>query len=73
MAEVEELCGRLAILHRGKIVANGTLADVKSDLGPKGTLDDIFERLARNDDEEKSGKENYRDIGRNRRSLAKRG
>ncbi|MDF3022762.1 MAG: transporter related protein [Alphaproteobacteria bacterium] len=73
MAEVEELCGRLAILHRGKIVGEGTPAAIKSDLGPKGTLDDIFERLARNDDEEKSGKENYRDIGRNRRSLAKRG
>ena len=72
MAEVEELCDRLAILHHGDIVAEGTIADVKATLGPQGSLDEIFERLAQNDDE-KTKKENYRDIGRNRRSLAKRG
>jgi ABC-2 type transport system ATP-binding protein len=72
MAEVEELCDRLAILHHGKIVAEGTIAEVKSGFGPGGSLDQIFERLAQNDDE-KTGKENYREIGRNRRSIAKRG
>lgn len=72
MAEVEELCDRLAILHHGKIVAEGTVTGVKAGLGPEGSLDQIFERLAQNDDE-KTGKENYRDIGRNRRSIAKRG
>ncbi|TAL27581.1 MAG: ATP-binding cassette domain-containing protein [Alphaproteobacteria bacterium] len=72
MAEVEELCDRLAILHHGKIVAAGTIAEVKGALSPQGSLDEIFERLAQNDDE-KSGKENYREIGRNRRSIAKRG
>lgn len=73
MAEVEELCDRLAILHHGRIVAEGTIAAVKAGLGPQGSLDEIFERLARNDDDEKTGKENYREIGRNRRSIAKRG
>ena len=73
MAEVEELCDRLAILHHGHIVAEGTIDEVKAGLGPQGSLDQIFERLAQNDDEEKTGKDNYRDIGRNRRSLAKRG
>lgn len=73
MAEVEELCDRLAILHRGKIVSQGTIAEVKGGMGPDSTLDGIFEKLARNDDEEKTGKENYREIGRNRRSIAKRG
>ena len=73
MAEVEELCDRLAILHHGKIVSEGSIAEVKADLSPQGSLDDIFERLAKNDDDEKTRKENYREIGRNRRSLAKRG
>jgi ABC-2 type transport system ATP-binding protein len=72
MAEVEELCDRLAILHHGKIVAQGTVKEVKAGIGPEGTLDEVFERLARNDDE-KTRKENYREIGRNRRSLARRG
>jgi ABC-2 type transport system ATP-binding protein len=72
MAEVEELCDRLAILHHGRIVAAGSIAEVKAGLGAQGSLDDIFERLAQNDDE-KTGKENYREIGRNRRSIAKRG
>lgn len=73
MAEVEELCSRLAVLHHGRIEAVGTIPEVKQRLAPQGTLEDVFERLARNDDEEKTGKDNYRDIGRNRRSLAKRG
>ena len=73
MAEVEELCDRLAILHHGSIVAQGTVNEVKLGLGPNGTLDEVFERLARNDDDEKTRKENYREIGRNRRSLARRG
>ena len=73
MAEVEELCDRLAILHHGKIVAQGTVNEVKAGLGPGGTLDEVFERLAQNDDDEKTRKENYREIGRNRRSLARRG
>ena len=73
MAEVEELCSRLAVLHRGKIVTIGTIDEVKKGLGPEGTLDEVFERLARDDEAEKTGKENYRDISRNRRSLAKRG
>jgi ABC-2 type transport system ATP-binding protein len=73
MAEVEELCDRLAILHHGKIVAEGTIPEVKAGFSAQGSLDDVFERLARNDDDEKEGKDNYRDIGRNRRSLAKRG
>jgi ABC-2 type transport system ATP-binding protein len=73
MAEVEELCSRLAILHRGRIVSAGTTAEIKEKLCPGGTLDEVFERLALSDAEEEKGKENFRDISRNRRSLAKRG
>ena len=72
MDEVEELCSRLAILHRGHIVAMGTPAEVKSIFGADVTLDEVFERLAKDDNEDESKKENYREISRNRRSLAKR-
>jgi ABC-2 type transport system ATP-binding protein len=72
MAEVEELCSRLAILHHGKIVTTGSIAEVKKSFGSEG-LDDVFERLAQATAKGKTEKENYREIGRNRRSLAKRG
>ena len=46
MEEADSLCGRLAILHRGKLAAIGTPADLKASLGrPAGTevtLDDVF-------------------------------
>ncbi len=72
MAEVEELCSRLAILHHGKIVTIGSIADVKKSFGSEA-LDDVFERLAQATAQGKTAKENYREIGRNRRSIAKRG
>ena len=72
MAEVEELCGRLAVLHHGRIVAIGTASEVKEKFGPGVTLDEVFERLAQDDKDNETKKENYRDISRNRRSLAKR-
>ncbi|HET9209258.1 MAG TPA: ABC transporter ATP-binding protein, partial [Thermoanaerobaculia bacterium] len=46
MEEADSLCSRLAILHRGKLAATGTPADLKASLGrPAGnavTLDDVF-------------------------------
>ncbi|HEY2290339.1 MAG TPA: ATP-binding cassette domain-containing protein [Thermoanaerobaculia bacterium] len=46
MEEADSLCSRLAILHRGKLAAIGTPAELKASLGrPAGTavtLDDVF-------------------------------
>jgi ABC-2 type transport system ATP-binding protein len=46
MEEADSLCSRLAILHRGKLAAIGTPAELKASLGrPVGTevtLDDVF-------------------------------
>ena len=48
--EAEQLADRIAILHRGRIIANGTLAELKRLLPPSGaeyvekqpTLEDVF-------------------------------
>jgi ABC-2 type transport system ATP-binding protein len=55
--EAEHLADRIAILHQGRIIANGTLADLKQLLPPatveyvekQPTLEDIFLALVGND------------------------
>jgi ABC-2 type transport system ATP-binding protein len=43
MDEAESVCGRLGIMHLGKIVALGTPSELKSSIGADGaTLDDVF-------------------------------
>src|SRR5690348_14374559 len=54
MDEAEALCTRIAFIERGRIVAQGTPAELKAGVGPDATLDDVFIRLsgtqARQDD-----------------------
>jgi len=43
MEEADSLCDRIAIMHRGVRVAQGTPAELKSSIGGNGTtLDDVF-------------------------------
>ncbi len=43
MEEADELCGRVAVMHLGRIVALGSPARLKASLGKDGaTLDDVF-------------------------------
>jgi len=42
MQEVEAICDRVVIINRGKIVANGTLSELKQ--GGKG-IEDVFREL----------------------------
>jgi ABC-2 type transport system ATP-binding protein len=55
MEVVERLCARIAIIHRGKIVAEGEMAELraKAEAGGDSTLEDIFLTLveARVDDD----------------------
>jgi ABC-2 type transport system ATP-binding protein len=44
LTEAEELADRIAVLHEGRIVAQGTAAQLKSGLGV-GSLDEVFLRL----------------------------
>jgi ABC-2 type transport system ATP-binding protein len=63
--EAEQLADRIAILHQGHIIANGTLAELKQLLPPatvsyvekQPTLEDIFLALVGNDDKYESSKD----------------
>ena len=60
--EAEQLADRIAILHQGRIIANGTLAELKQLLPPakveyvekQPTLEDIFLALVGNDGKDES-------------------
>jgi sodium transport system ATP-binding protein len=41
MSEAEKLCDEIGILHKGKLLAIGTLDELKSQFGKAG-LEDIF-------------------------------
>ncbi len=70
MEEVDELCDRIALIARGRIVALGTPSELKARLGAGATLDDVFARLAGSDSEIEQG---YRDAQRTRRAAREHG
>lgn len=47
MLEVEDLCDRVAIIHNGKIIAEGTVKEIEDKVGASN-LEDAFSRLVRN-------------------------
>jgi ABC-2 type transport system ATP-binding protein len=53
METVERLCSRIAVIHRGKLQATGTLEEVRaaSGLGEQATLEEVFVELVGGDDE----------------------
>jgi ABC-2 type transport system ATP-binding protein len=65
LEEAEHLADRIAILHQGRIIADGTLAELKQLLPPatveyvekQPTLEDIFLALVGNDGKVESSKE----------------
>ncbi|MGW5668514.1 AAA family ATPase [Micromonospora sp. NPDC003776] len=42
MEEADALCHQVAIMHRGRVVAQGTPGELKTRVGPHATLDDVF-------------------------------
>ena len=69
MEEADSLCDRIAIMHRGKMVAIGTPGELKASIGRNGaTLDDVFVYYA-GDTVESGG--SYYETSRERR-MAKR-
>jgi ABC-2 type transport system ATP-binding protein len=65
MEEADRLCARVAVMHRGKIVAIGKPSELKASLGrPEATLEDVFARFAGEEVELTGG---YREAGRTRR------
>ena len=48
LEEVEAVCDRAIIIDRGRIVANGTPAELKAG-APSGRLEDFFRSITRSD------------------------
>ncbi len=46
MEEAEELCDRIGLMHQGRLRAVGTPQDLKAELGPDATLEDVFRHHA---------------------------
>jgi len=71
MEEADSLCGRVAIMHRGRMAALGTPADLKASLGHvNATLDEVFTHYA---GEEMEGADEYRAIARERQAASRLG
>jgi len=46
MEEIEALCDRVGILHRGRLVAAGTPGELETRVGPGAGMDAVFAKLA---------------------------
>ena len=44
MEEADALCDRVALMHRGRLRALGSPAELKAAIGPDATLEDVFRR-----------------------------
>ena len=57
MEEADALCDRVALMHLGRIRAEGTPRELKDELGPDASLEDVFRRYTGADleDAEKGG------------------
>jgi ABC-2 type transport system ATP-binding protein len=72
MEEADNLCHRVAIMHRGVKVALGTPEELKASIGKKhATLDDVFMHYA--GDSLESGGGGYRETQRTRRTTRRLG
>jgi len=49
MEEADVLCDRVALMHRGRLRAVGSPAELKSEIGPNATLEDVFRHFAQAD------------------------
>jgi ABC-2 type transport system ATP-binding protein len=71
MDEAEGLCDRVALMHRGRLRAVGSPADLKAELGPDATLDDVFRHHAGDLPDDDSG--GLRNVRSTRRTAARLG
>jgi ABC-2 type transport system ATP-binding protein len=70
MEEADNLCDSIAIMHRGRMAAAGTPAELKQRVGSDATLDDVFIHFAGTSIEEGGS---YRDVRSTRRTAKRLG
>ena len=73
MEEADTLCDRVALMHRGRFVAEGTPGELKAALGPEATLDDVFRHHVGNAIEDEDVTGGGRDVRRTRRAAQRLG
>ena len=71
MDEAEGLCDRVALMHRGRLRAEGSPSALKADLGADATLDDVFRHHAGDLPGDEPG--GLRDVRRTRRTAIRLG
>ncbi|MEV0403398.1 ATP-binding cassette domain-containing protein [Actinoallomurus sp. NPDC050550] len=71
MDEADQHCGRIALMHRGRIQALGTPTELKSGLEPGATLEEVF-RAYTGDRLDEPG-HGFRDVRRTRRTAGRLG
>ena len=70
MEEADELCDRMAVMHRGALRALGTPAALKAELHSDATLEDVF-RYHTGDEPADHG--DFRDVRSTRRTARRLG
>jgi ABC-2 type transport system ATP-binding protein len=72
MDEADRHCDRIALMHRGRIRVLGTPAELKAQVGPDATLDDVF-RAATGDELTSDAGERMRDVRATRHAARRLG
>ena len=72
MDEADQQCDQIALMHRGRIRAQGTPAELKAMVGPNATLDDVF-RATTGDDLVTDTGERMRNVRSARRTAGRLG
>ncbi|MGD9821329.1 MAG: ATP-binding cassette domain-containing protein [Aminobacteriaceae bacterium] len=70
MEEADSLCDELVFLHRGKVVAGGCPAELKSLIGPNADLNDVFDYFS-GAFLTAEGEGGYRDVRRTRNAASR--
>lgn len=71
MEEADTLCDQVAIMHRGRVVAQGTPRELKAGVGPDASLDDVF--ILHTGDAGEAEERGIRDVARTRRTARRLG
>jgi ABC-2 type transport system ATP-binding protein len=68
MEEADALCDTVALMHRGRLQAVGTPADLKAEVSAAATLEDVFRHYAGSDLADETSRSGLREIRSSRRT-----
>jgi ABC-2 type transport system ATP-binding protein len=73
MDEADELCNAVALMHHGRLQAVGSPADLRAEIGPDATLEDVFRHYAGADLAGPEESKGVRDVRRSRATARRLG